>query len=72
VFHPQLQGISEYELTIFSRWGELLFVSKDVTIGWDGYYKGKLCLQDVYVWKITATTFEGEEIKKTGDLLLLR
>jgi gliding motility-associated-like protein len=72
VFHPQLQGISEYELTIFSRWGELLFVSKDVTIGWDGYYKGKLCLQDVYVWKILATTFEGDEIKKTGDLLLLR
>jgi gliding motility-associated-like protein len=72
VFHPQLQGISEYELTIYSRWGELLFVSKDVTIGWDGYYKGKLCLQDVYVWKILATTFEGDEIKKTGDLLLLR
>jgi hypothetical protein len=47
-------------------------VSKDVTIGWDGYYKGKLCLQDVYVWKILATTFEGDEIKKTGDLLLLR
>lgn len=72
VFHPVLRGIDKYELNIFSRWGELLFVSKDVTLGWDGYYKGKLCTQDVYVWKIIATTVDGKKINKTGDLLLLR
>lgn len=72
VFHPVMKGIDKYELNIFSRWGELLFVSKDINIGWDGYYKGKLCTQDVYVWKITATTLDGKKINKTGDLLLLR
>jgi gliding motility-associated-like protein len=72
VFHPVLKGIDKYELNIFSRWGELLFVSKDITIGWDGYYKGKLCTQDVYIWKINATTLDGKKIAKTGDLLLLR
>jgi len=72
VFHPVLKGIDKYELNIFSRWGELLFVSKDINIGWDGYYKGKLCTQDVYVWKINATTLDGKKIAKTGDLLLLR
>jgi gliding motility-associated-like protein len=72
VFHPVLKGIDKYELNIFSRWGELLFVSKDIAIGWDGYYKGSLCTQDVYVWKITATTLDGKKINKTGDLLLLR
>jgi gliding motility-associated-like protein len=72
VFHPVLRGVSKYELNIFSRWGELLFVSKDVLIGWDGYYKGKLCTQDVYVWKIIATTIDGKRLNKTGDLLLLR
>jgi gliding motility-associated-like protein len=72
VFHPVLKGIDKYELNVFSRWGELLFVSKDINIGWDGYYKGKLCTQDVYIWKITATTLDGKKIAKTGDLLLLR
>lgn len=72
VFHPVLRGIDKYELDIFSRWGELLFVSKDVNIGWDGYYKGKLCTQDVYVWKIVATTLDGKKINKAGDVLLLR
>ena len=72
VFHPVIKGLDKYELNIFSRWGELLFVSKDITIGWDGYYKGKLCTQDVYVWKIIATTLDGKKINKTGDVLLLR
>jgi gliding motility-associated-like protein len=72
VFHPVIKGIDKYELNIFSRWGELLFVSKDINIGWDGYYKGKLCTQDVYVWKINATTVDGKKINKTGDVLLLR
>lgn len=72
VFHPVLKGFDKYELNIFSRWGELLFVSKDLNIGWDGYYKGKLCTQDVYVWKIIATTIDGKKVNKTGDLLLLR
>ena len=72
VFHPVIRGIDKYELQIFSRWGELLFVSKDVNIGWDGYYKGKLCLQDVYVWKINGTTLDGKKINKTGDVLLLK
>lgn len=72
VFHPVIRGIDKYELNIFSRWGELLFVSKDINIGWDGYYKGKLCTQDVYVWKIIATTIDSKKINKTGDLLLLR
>lgn len=72
VFHPVIKGVDKYELNIFSRWGELLFVSTDVKIGWDGYYKGKLCTQDVYIWKIDATTIDGKKLNKTGDLLLLR
>jgi PKD repeat protein len=72
VFHPIIKGIDKYELNIFSRWGELLFVSKDINIGWDGYYKGVLCTQDVYVWKIIATTIDGKKINETGDVLLLK
>jgi hypothetical protein len=47
-------------------------VSKDINIGWDGYYKGVLCTQDVYIWKVNATTLDNKKIEKTGDLLLLR
>ena len=72
IFHPVIRGAEKYNLSIFSRWGELLFDTKDPNEGWDGYYKGKLCTQDVYIWKITANFVDGKTFNKTGDLLLLR
>ena len=72
IFHPIVQGADTYQLSIFSRWGELLFETKNPLEGWDGYYKGKICTQDVYVWKIKATFVDGKVVTKTGDVLLLR
>ncbi|MCC6370485.1 MAG: PKD domain-containing protein, partial [Bacteroidia bacterium] len=72
VFYPQIKGTDRYTLSIYSRWGELLFETKNTEEGWDGYYKGVLCTQDVYVWKITATFSDGRTYNKSGDLLLLR
>jgi gliding motility-associated-like protein len=39
-------------MEIYNRWGELIFVSNELEYRWDGYYKGELCQQDVYVYKI--------------------
>jgi PKD repeat protein len=72
VFYPLHAGIEDYQLEIYNRWGELLFVSEDVNIGWDGYYKGKISKQDVYVWKVWGTFINGEAFIKAGDVTLLR
>lgn len=72
IFHPNVRGADKYQLSIYSRWGELLFDTKNPLEGWDGYYKGKLCTQDVYVWKVVATFVDGKSYNKTGDVLLLR
>ncbi|MBL7941486.1 MAG: PKD domain-containing protein, partial [Flavobacteriales bacterium] len=71
VFFPLHLGVEEYELQIFNKWGELLFESNDVWRGWDGYYRGALCKQDVYVWKAKARFVDGQSIVKTGDVTLL-
>ncbi|MBL6449490.1 PKD domain-containing protein [Fulvivirga sp. 29W222] len=72
VFLPLTEGIVEFEMLIFNRWGELLFQSKDKNIGWDGYYKGKLCPQDVYVYKLKLTFEDGTRTTKVGDVNLIR
>ncbi len=72
IFHPDVRGAETYQLSIFSRWGELLFETNNPREGWDGYYKGVLCTQDVYVWKVKATFLDGKVLTKTGDVLLLR
>ncbi|MEZ4739972.1 MAG: gliding motility-associated C-terminal domain-containing protein [Flavobacteriales bacterium] len=71
-FYPLYQGVEEYKLEIFNRWGELLFVSEDVKVGWDGYYRGQPAKQDVYVWKAYAGFSDGEETVLKGDVTLLR
>lgn len=72
VFYAKLSGTTKYELNIFNKWGELIFVSQDINIGWDGYYRNELCKQDVYVWKIKAEFADGTSFVKVGDLMLLR
>ena len=72
VFYPLHAGIEDYRLEIYNRWGELLFVSEDVNIGWDGYYKEMISKQDVYVWKVWGTFINGENFIKAGDVTLLR
>lgn len=72
VFYAKVLGSVKYELNIFNKWGELLFVSKDINIGWDGYYKGELAQQDAYVWKVKVEFADGTSEVRVGDLMLLR
>jgi len=72
VFHPVWEGVSKYILRIYNRWGEQIFESHDVKVGWDGYYRGKLCEPDVYVWKAEGTFTNGQHFSKMGDITLIR
>ncbi len=39
-----------FNLSIFNRWGEIVFESNDPNIGWDGTYKGMLVQEGIYTW----------------------
>ncbi len=41
-----------YSFYIYNRWGELIFESHNVKIGWDGTYGNKIVENNTYVWKI--------------------
>lgn len=51
-FMPIAIGIINYEFDIFDRWGEKIFSTKNPIEGWNGFYKGKECKEDTYVWRI--------------------
>lgn len=72
VFHPVYEGIDDYVLEIYNRWGELIFRTTDIEVGWDGYYRGKLAKMDVYVWKVTGRCSDGRSIIQSGDVTLYR
>jgi gliding motility-associated-like protein len=53
VFKPKVIGVHDYAFLIFDRWGIKIFDTSNTEEGWSGYYKNKLCKDDVYVYKIT-------------------
>jgi PKD repeat protein len=61
-----------YILEIFNRYGEKIYETTDPDIGWDGYYRGELCKQDVYVFKCRCTFENGKLFKQIGNVTLLR
>jgi len=52
VFKPKLLGVHNYSFLIFDRWGEKIFETNNEEAGWNGYFKGRLCTNDVFVYKI--------------------
>ncbi|MEE4177578.1 MAG: PKD domain-containing protein [Bacteroides sp.] len=73
IFYPVYTGIEDYVMEIYTRWGELVFRTEDLEIGWDGYYRGKLAKMDVYVWKVWYTCAgTGRKVVKAGDVTLIR
>lgn len=75
VFKPYFNGIDiyDYTLTIYNRWGEIMFVSHDVTVGWNGTYGGEIVPTGVYVWHInTQEVTSDKKLEFHGHVTLLK
>lgn len=58
---------------IFNRWGQLLFESYDIKVGWDGYYKGVPQNMETYIYQVSVETYlNKEELVKTSSFRLIR
>ncbi len=75
IFYPYTtnpEAVVEYEMLIFNRWGELIFESKNIFTGWNGFYRDRESPQEVYVYKIKVRWENGQTFEKTGDVTLFR
>lgn len=63
----------DYNFTVFNRWGETVFESKDASVGWDGAYAGALAPEGQYSWRIEFKTSKTDErVLIHGHLNLLK
>lgn len=69
-------GLTSAELSVFNRWGTLLYYSNDMneilTTGWDGSFNGKPAQQGVYPYKIKTTFYNNNSFEKLGTVTLIR
>jgi PKD repeat protein len=71
-FAPVLAPTRYYKMTIHNRLGVLLFETEDRNRGWNGFYRGRMLEEGIYIWKIEAIFETGEPFLQVGDILLLR
>ena len=67
------QGMSDFKIEIFNRWGQMIYKSFQLDEGWDGTFKGKNLPTGSYVYKIKTSEYsEDKKIVKTGTIALVR
>ncbi|MBX2843914.1 MAG: PKD domain-containing protein [Flammeovirgaceae bacterium] len=74
IFNVKGKNFARYELTIFNRWGEVIFTTSDKDEGWKGYFLGELMPAGVYPWMVRyeSEITPGDPIVKYGSVTLIR
>ena len=66
-------GIKEFiNVTIYNRWGQIVFETNDINQGWDGTFQGKPQGIDTFSYTIKAKNLKGEDILEKGHITLIR
>ncbi|MBK7959137.1 MAG: gliding motility-associated C-terminal domain-containing protein, partial [Bacteroidetes bacterium] len=72
VFRVRGDNITEVILTVFDRWGQIIFESADKNIGWDGTFKVTLLEPTVYAYFAKVRCIGGATYTKKGNVSLIR
>jgi gliding motility-associated-like protein len=58
---------------IFNRWGQLIFESNDIKVGWDGNYNGVPQNMETYVYQVSVETYiPDKSLQKSSNFKLIR
>jgi gliding motility-associated-like protein len=71
-FAPKGEGIYDFSMHIYDRWGNLMYHTTDITKGWDGTKGGTALEQDTYAWKIEIRNYKGEPKQLSGTVTLFK
>lgn len=69
------QEFRDYNLTIFDRWGSLVFETNDINQGWDGKQGTTDADGEVYIWRISYISAFDENLERReelGQVVLIR
>ena len=66
------KSVESFELFIYNRWGETLFMTNSFNKPWDGNYKGNPAPVDTYAYMVRGVKEDGETFKRTGAFTLIR
>ncbi len=65
-------GVASMTLTVYNRWGQKIFTSTGLEVGWDGSYKSKPQPNEAYAYILDAVFVSGRTFHKQGNVSILR
>jgi len=63
---------TDFRMSVFNRWGQLVFSTENPLEGWDGTYQDSPASEDVYVYKINYRDALKKERTEVGRVSLIR
>jgi gliding motility-associated-like protein len=72
ILYVRGKGVESITLTIYNRWGNKVFETNDMEIGWDGTYHGNDQGSAVFVYFINATFINGQSIEEKGNVSIVK
>lgn len=60
------------EFSVYNRWGEKIFVTRNITKGWNGMVRGIAANPGVYIYFISGTDANGEQVLLRGPVTLVK
>lgn len=67
IFKAEGYSIANFKMGIYTRWGQKLFETDDISKGWDGTFNGKPCPEGVYVYMIDGYFESGRKLSTSCE-----
>jgi gliding motility-associated-like protein len=64
--------VEEMTFTVFNRWGQVVFSSRNKNNGWDGTLKGMPLATGTYVYLLKGKSLSGKRVEQKGTVTLIR
>ena len=74
-FEVFTEYITDFDLKIYNRWGEVIFASTSADQKWDGMYRGEPYPSMVYAFVVSYKSLyfpERSRVVKRGSVMLIR
>ncbi len=65
-------GINSLSVSVYNRWGQVVYTSTDLNAAWNGKCSGRDCDLGVYVYYVNGSYMDGEPFARKGNLTLVR
>ena len=67
----QPDNLTSFSMKIFNRWGQMIFETNDITLGWNGTYQGSPSPAGTYVYRVDYS-ISGLNFDISGTVILVR